>query len=106
MCNKCLHYRHPKNIAKDRKNITQNFAVSLQEEHQHECRETNCFYYKKNYIKESKEKCNEYRKELNIMKIMIEKKCDTYEAKGIQGYRIGKTYAETAKDNLSEETRC
>ena len=39
------------------------------------------------------------------MNTMMEEKYDAYEAKGIQGYRMVKTYAAAAKDNKKEETR-
>ena len=39
------------------------------------------------------------------MNKMIKEKCDAYKAKGILGYRRGKTYAETTKQNKREEAR-
>ena len=39
------------------------------------------------------------------MNKMMEEKCDAYEAKGMLGYKKGKTNAAAAKDNNREETR-
>ena len=39
------------------------------------------------------------------MNKIIEEKCNAYEAKGILGYRRGKTYAAVAKENKRREAR-
>ena len=51
------------------------------------------------------EECNEYRKELDILNKMMEEKCDSYKAKGILGYRKGKSYATAARTKTGNRTK-
>ena len=75
----------------------------MQEGKEHKYRERNCFYCKEYHIKGDKEKCNDYRKQLDIVNEMIEEKFDAYEEKGIPGSEK-EIYAVVSKENKREKT--
>ena len=51
-------------------------------------------------ITEDKEKCKEYRKNLDILNKMMKEKYDAYKAKGILGYRKEKIMLSTGKKRV------
>ena len=70
MCKKCLQFGHQKIIVERRRVLREVCKVPAKGE-EHEYREINCFYCKKNHITGDKGKGNEYKKELDINKIMM-----------------------------------
>ena len=74
MYKKCLQFGHPKK----KMNIAKKCAKYLQDGEEYKCREINCLYSKENHITWDKVKCNEYRKELEIMKKMMPTKQKEY----------------------------
>ena len=56
-----------------------------EEEDNHICRGEYCFHCNKKHKTGDKQKCEEYKKEMEFLNKMTEQKCDIHEAKKILG---------------------